>query len=164
MNNSTGSNTHLRTVMSWLQRRRILLLSLCWILLLTLFTPGGGGTLCPPVMYLRITVQIHVWACWKKTFPNYKFGKGQYAFYPMKLSRFCEKKSSSEIPKYHKAGPLQTGSNASRPTKKIKSRTLFWRVLDIQVSRILLNMVNYSTSSHLQKELDPKPHPTPRGL
>ena len=25
------------------------------------------------------------------TSPNYKFGKGQYAFYPVKLSRFAEK-------------------------------------------------------------------------
>ena len=25
------------------------------------------------------------------TFPNYKFGKGKYAFYPIKLSRFAEK-------------------------------------------------------------------------
>ena len=25
------------------------------------------------------------------TFPNYKFGKGNYAFYPIKLSRFAEK-------------------------------------------------------------------------
>ena len=47
----------------------------------------------PPVMYLRITVQIQVRACWKKfAFPNYEFGKGQYAFYPVKLSRLGEKK------------------------------------------------------------------------
>ena len=46
-----------------------------------------GGTLCPPVAYLRITVQIHVQACWKNlTFPKYDFGKGQCAFYPTKLS------------------------------------------------------------------------------
>ena len=25
------------------------------------------------------------------TFPNYEFGKGQYAFYTMKLSRFAKK-------------------------------------------------------------------------
>ena len=43
------------------------------------------------------------------TFPNFEFGIGHYAFYPMKLSRFAEKKySSSEIPKFHKGGPLQT--------------------------------------------------------
>ena len=26
------------------------------------------------------------------TFPNYKFGKVQYAFYPIKLSRFAQNK------------------------------------------------------------------------
>ena len=47
----------------------------------------------PPTMYLRITVQIHVRSCWKHlTFPNYDFGKGQYASYPIKLSRSGEKK------------------------------------------------------------------------
>ena len=61
------------------------------------------------------------------TFPNDEFGKGQCAFYPIKLSPFAEKKQSSpKMPKFHKGGPLQTGLNASRPTKKIKSQTLFW--------------------------------------
>ena len=47
----------------------------------------GGGHCAPPVTYLRVTVQIHVRACWKNlTFPNYEFGKGPYAFYPIKLS------------------------------------------------------------------------------
>ena len=92
------------------------------ILSLTLFTPGGAHC-APPVTYLRITVQIHVRARWKNlTFPNYEFGIGHYAFYPMKFSRFAEKKySSSEIPKFHKRGPLKTGLNASQPTKN-----LFW--------------------------------------
>ena len=54
---------------------------------------GGGGAHCaPPVTYLRITVQIHVRALRKNlTFPNYEFGIGHYAFYPMKLSRFAKK-------------------------------------------------------------------------
>ena len=79
------------------------------ILRLTLSTPRGAHC-APPVTYLRTTVQIHVPARWKNlTFPNYEFGIGHYAFYPMKLSRFAEKKySSSEIPKFHKGGPLQT--------------------------------------------------------
>ena len=63
--------------------------------------------------------------------------------------------NTSEIPTFHKGGFLQAGSNASRPTKKFKSQTLFWRVLGIQTSWILLNMVNHSTASHFQKELDP---------
>ena len=33
------------------------------------------------------------------TFPNYKFGKGKYAFYPIKLSRFAEKNEVCQ--KYH---------------------------------------------------------------
>ena len=54
---------------------------------------GLGGLHCAPlVTYLRITVQIHVWRCWKNlTFPNYEFGKGQYAFYHMKLYCFGKK-------------------------------------------------------------------------
>ena len=53
---------------------------------------GGGGIHAPPATYLRISLQIHVRAPLETlTFPNYKFGKGQYAFYPIKLSRFAEK-------------------------------------------------------------------------
>ena len=54
--------------------------------------------------------------------------------------------------KISQGGLLQTGLNASRPTKKFKSQTLFWRVLGMQSSQILLNMVNHSTGSHFQKE------------
>ena len=41
----------------------------------------------PPITYLRISVQIRVGAHWKKL----EFGKGQYTFYPVKLSHFAEK-------------------------------------------------------------------------
>ena len=61
----------------------------------------GGGKCAPlaPVTYLCITIQIHERAEKNLTFPNYEFGKGRYAFYPMKLSRFANKKYSlSEIP------------------------------------------------------------------
>ena len=65
-----------------------------------------------PVMYLRITGQIHVPAYRKNlTFPNYEFGKGQYAFYPIKLSCFAKKIKFIKIPKFHKGGPLQTPLN-----------------------------------------------------
>ena len=58
---------------------------------LTLFGPGGAHC-APPVTYLRISVQIRVGAHRKNlTFLNYEFGKGQYTFYPVKLSRFAEK-------------------------------------------------------------------------
>ena len=55
--------------------------------------PRGGAHCAPPVTYLRISVQIRVRARWKNlTFLSYEFGKGQYTFYPVKLSRFLEKK------------------------------------------------------------------------
>ena len=71
--------------------------------------------------YLSLSLQIHVRAIWKSvTFPNCKFGKGQYTFYPTKLSRFAEKKwSSSEISEFHKGGPLQTGSEACLTNEKL---------------------------------------------
>ena len=55
-----------------------------------------------PATYLYIYLQIHVRVRWKNlTFPNYKFGKGQYAFYPVKLSRFAEKnKVCGKYPKF----------------------------------------------------------------
>ena len=60
---------------------------------LTLLAPWGGAHCAPPVTYLRISVQIRVQARWKNlTFLSYEFGKGQYTFYPVKLSRFLEKK------------------------------------------------------------------------
>ena len=48
-------------------------------------------------------------------------------------------------------GPLQTGLHGSSPRKNFKSQTLFWTVLDIQTSWILLNAVNHYTTSHLKK-------------
>ena len=80
-----------------------------------------------PVTYLRITVQIHVRACWKKLVFSQLWGAVR--FLPHDI-----------ISKFHKAGPLQTGSNASRSSKSFRSRTLFWRVLAIQTSSILLIM------------------------
>ena len=42
-------------------------------------SPRGGGHICPPSTYLRITVQKHVRGRLKNlTFPNCKFGKGQF--------------------------------------------------------------------------------------
>ena len=46
--------------------------------------PRGEHT--PPAMYLCISKQIRVRVRLKKlTVPNYKFEKGQYAFYTIKL-------------------------------------------------------------------------------
>ena len=59
---------------------------------LTLLAPGGAHC-APPATYLRISVQIRIRARWKNlTFLSYEFGKGQYTFYPVKLSRFLKKK------------------------------------------------------------------------
>ena len=33
---------------------------------LTQLGPGRGGTMCPPIAYLRITRLIHIRTCWKK--------------------------------------------------------------------------------------------------
>ena len=65
------------------------------------------------------------------TVPNYEFRKGQYGFYPMKLSRFAEK--NEVLQKYQNfiRGPFQTGSYASRHTKRFKSQGLFWMVLGL---------------------------------
>ena len=81
----------------------------------------------PPVTFLRISVQIRIRARWKNlTFLSYEFGKGLYTFYPVKLSRFAEKKlNSSEKAKFHKGGPLRTGTNASLTNKSFKSQTFF---------------------------------------
>ena len=56
----------------------------------------GGGHIGPHAKYLRISVQIHDRVYWKNlTFPNHKFGKGQYypitLYYPICLSHFAEK-------------------------------------------------------------------------
>ena len=53
----------------------------------------GHAHCAPPVTYLLISGQLRVRVCWKNlTFLSYEFGKGQYTFYPVKLSRFFEKK------------------------------------------------------------------------
>ena len=58
-----------------------------------LFGPGGG-TLCPPChVFAYICENMRVRAHWKNlTFLSYEFGKGQYTFYCVKLSRFAERK------------------------------------------------------------------------
>ena len=74
---------------------------------------------------------IHLQACRKKLdFSQLWVWKGQYAFNPMKLSRFAEKKyNSPEIPKFHRERPLQTGPNASPPNFfLLKSQTSLWGV------------------------------------
>ena len=65
------------------------------------------------------------------TFPNHKFGRGQYAVYPVKLSRFAEKIKFSEIPEFH---PYELGRRPLQPMKNEKSPSLSGGVLVIQTS------------------------------
>ena len=85
------------------------------------------------VTSLRISVQIRR-ALKEMTFLSYEFGKGQYTFYPVKLSRFAEEKFFVKNTKISYREPLQTGSNASLKNKSFKSQTFFWRVLGIQIA------------------------------
>ena len=52
---------------------------------LTLFAPGHVFA------YTCAKKPIDKYLLKNLTFPNYKFGGGQYAVYPVKLSRFAEK-------------------------------------------------------------------------
>ena len=42
-------------------------------------------------VFVYNSANTHTSVLKKLTFPNEEFGKGQYAFYPIKLSRFAEK-------------------------------------------------------------------------
>ena len=59
---------------------------------LTLFGLGRGH-IVSLLLSICLSVQIRVGAHWKNlTFLSYEFGKGQYTFYPVELSRFADKK------------------------------------------------------------------------
>ena len=91
-------------------------------------------------------LQIHIWAHRKTfTFPNYKFGKGQYAFCRVKLSRFAENNKVCRIyPNFIMGDPYELGWRPLKSMKSHKSPSFTGGVLDIQASWILLNMVNHS--------------------
>ena len=61
------------------------------IVSLTLLGPGGGHIypLCHVFAYISANTRTSTLK--NLTFPNYKFRKGQYTFYPTKLSRFAER-------------------------------------------------------------------------
>ena len=59
------------------------------------------------------------------TFPNYKFGKGQYAFYPVKLFRFAEKIEFVGSTEIHKGDPYDLGRRPLQPAKIDTSQTFF---------------------------------------
>ena len=59
---------------------------------LTLLAPGGAHC-APPVTYLLFLCKYAYELVEKNlTFLSYEFGQGQYTLYPVKLSRFLEKK------------------------------------------------------------------------
>ena len=51
------------------------------------------------------------------TFPNYKFGKGKYAFYPIKLSHFAVKKNKvcQKYQNFIRGDPCKLGYTAIGP-------------------------------------------------
>ena len=92
--------------------------------LLTSFNPirTGGGS-----WSWSWPLQIHVRARWKKlNFSNHKFGKGQYAFHPMRLSRYAEKNVVCQ--KYHNfisGDPDKLDRRPLWPMKNLKSQSFF---------------------------------------
>ena len=79
------------------------------------------------------------------TSPNYKFGRGQYAFYPVKLSCFAEKKwCLSDTPEFLRGDRYELGRRPLQPMKIYKSQLLSRGVLVIQTSWICLNMAKHS--------------------
>ena len=66
-------------------------------------------------------------------------------FLPHEIISFRRKKIQlkSETPKFHKGGPLQTWLNATRPTKRFKSQTLFYSIPVFRYAQIgWFNRVN----------------------
>ena len=65
-----------------------------------------------------------------------------FSFLPYKLSRFAGKQQSLlDVPKFHKGGPLQTGSEASPTNEKLlKSIIIF------ECSRHFMNPFEYGKS------------------
>ena len=83
------------------------------------FYPGGQNV-PPQVTYLCITGHWH-WYLYERVekhdFSQWWIWKRAVRFLSHKVIPFCGKKkqSSPKMPKFHKGGPLQTESNASRP-------------------------------------------------
>ena len=93
-----------------------------------------------PVKYSRINAkipllcflvnpirQIRVRARWKNlTFLSYEFGKGQYTFYPVKLSRFLEKnKVRRKYQNFIRGDPYESGQTPLWRTKVSKVKNFF---------------------------------------
>ena len=76
------------------------------------------------VTYLRISVQIRR-ALKKMTFLSYEFGKRQYTFYPVKLSRFPEEKNCQDYPNFIRGNPYKPGQMPLCKTKVSKVKHFF---------------------------------------
>ena len=93
---------------------------------LTLFAKGIGH-ICPPGTYLHISTQIHLQGIENLTIPNHKFGKGQYAFYPVKLSRFAEKiKFRRKYQNFIRGDPFELVWRPLQPMKNEKKSIIVW--------------------------------------
>ena len=97
----------------------------------------------------------------KLDIPNYEFGKGQCAFYPIQLSCFAGKiKFIRNNRIFHKEGPLQTV-----PTnQKFQNSNII-----LEESRLpnFMKPFEYGKLFHeksFPEELEPQPHQTPRYL
>ena len=62
----------------------------------------------------------------EKTFLSYEFGKGQYTFYPVKLSRFLEKnKVRRKYQNFIRGDPYESGQTPLWRTKVSKVKNFF---------------------------------------
>ena len=85
------------------------------------------------------------WTAKNLTFPNYEYGKGQYAFTPKNYLVSPKKLSVSKIPHFIR------GDNYKTPRDQQKNqKPHFWE--GSSHPNLLLNMVNYSTTTHLKKD------------
>ena len=79
---------------------------------LTLFDSGEGGRFAPTITFSRIHVSICVYSIFF-TFPHFECGKGYNTFDPPKIHHFPRiYESWSNLPNFHKGGPLRTSSTA----------------------------------------------------
>ena len=100
-------STKLRDVSNSLKGRHF---SFCGSISLPLFGPGGG-TLCPLChVFAHICPNTRTSALKKLDFSHFEFGKGQYTFYPVKLSRFLKKnKVRQKYQNFIRGDPYKSG-------------------------------------------------------
>ena len=82
----------------------------------------------PPChVFAYVSANTHTsWLKKNLTFPNYKFGNGQYAFYHIKLSRFAEKNEvGQKYQNFIRGDPYQLGQRILWPMKNYKVNIFF---------------------------------------